>query len=150
MSLSLWKILWTSNSWKLILAVIIDQHLSWKSHISFVFKKISRTGGVITQARFYRSSKTLQALYYSLADLYLTYCNVAWSSTYCSSLSFIYVSQNRILRLKTKAHYLVGNTAPLFSQLKALDINSIQLFNSVSVATFMYSYHHYILPGNLW
>ena len=28
MSLLLWKILWTSKSWKLILAVIIDQHLS--------------------------------------------------------------------------------------------------------------------------
>ena len=48
------------------------------------------------------------------------------------------------MRLITKAHYL-ANTAPLFSQLKVLDINSI---NSFSVATFMYSYHHNLLPSS--
>ena len=93
----------------------------------FLFlKKISKTVRVIAQARLYLSSKTLQALYYSLVYPYLTYCNVAWSSTYCSSLNFIYVLQKRILRLIAKAHYL-GNTAPLFGQLKALDTNSIYL-----------------------
>ena len=35
--------------------------------------------------------------------------------------------------------------APLFSQLKVLDIFSI---NSFSVATFMYSYHHNLLPNS--
>ena len=48
------------------------------------------------------------------------------------------------MRLITKAHYL-ANTAPLFSQLKVLDIFSI---NSFSVATFMYSYHHNLLPSS--
>ena len=52
--------------------------------------------------------------------------------------------QKRLVRLITKAHYL-ANTAPLFSQLKVLDIFSI---NSFSVATFMYSYHHNLLPSN--
>ena len=46
--------------------------------------------------------------------------------------------------LITKPHYL-ANTAPLFSQLKVLDIFSI---NSFSVATFMYSYHHNLLPSS--
>ena len=48
-----------------------------------------------------------------------------------------------------KAHYL-ANTAPLFSKLKVLAIHSI---NSFSVATFVYSYHHNLLPssfGNLF
>ena len=48
------------------------------------------------------------------------------------------------MRLIAKAHYLV-NTAPLFSHLKVLDMFSI---NSFSVATFMYSYHHNILPSS--
>ena len=52
--------------------------------------------------------------------------------------------QKRLVRLITKAHYL-ANTAPLFSQLKVLDIFSI---NSFSVATFMYSYHHNLLPNS--
>ena len=48
-------------------------------------------------------------------------------------LFLIYFLQKRIVRLTTKAHYL-ANTTPLFSQLKVLDIFSI---NSFSVATFM-------------
>ena len=47
---------------------------------------------------------------------FLTYCNVAWSSTYCSNLNCIYLLQKRLLRLITKAHYL-ANTAPSFSLL---------------------------------
>ena len=53
-------------------------------------------------------------------------------------------AQKRLVRLITKAHYL-ANTAPLFSQLKVLDIFGI---NSFSVATFMYSYHHNLLPNS--
>ena len=87
----------------------------------------------------YSSSKSLLALYYSLAYPYLTYCNVAWSSTYCSTLNYIYLLQKYIVRLIIKrAHYL-GNTAPLFYSLKVLDKYSINYFY---VATFMYSYHH--------
>ena len=53
------------------------------------------------------------------------------------------LKKKRLVRVITKAHYL-ENTAPLFSQLKVLDIFSI---NSFSVATFMYSYHHNLLPS---
>ena len=74
-----------------------------------------------------------------------SYCNVTWSSTYCSNLNCIYLLQKRLVRLITKAHYL-ANTAPLFSQLKVLDIFSI---NSFSVTTFMYSYHHNLLPSTV-
>ena len=85
-------------------------------------------------------SKSLSPFVYP----FLTYCNVAWSSTYCSSLNCIYLLQKRLVRLITKAHYL-ANTAPLFSQLKVLDIFSI---NSFSVTTFMYCYHHNLLPSS--
>ena len=99
---------------------------------------------IIAKARFYLSSQTLMTLYYSLVYPFLTYCNVAWSSTYCSNLHCIYLLQKCLVRLITKAHYL-EKTAPLFSQLKVLDIFSI---NSFSVATFMYSYHHNLLPSS--
>ena len=88
------------------LGVLIDQHLSWKPHIDFVSKKISKSVGIIAKARFYLSSQTLMTLYYSLVYPFLTYCNVAWSSTYCSNLNCIYLLQKRLVRLITKAHYL--------------------------------------------
>ena len=48
------------------------------------------------------------------------------------------------MQLISKAHYL-ANTSQSFSKLKVLDIYSI---NSFSVATFMYSYHHNLLPSS--
>ena len=126
------------------LGVLIDQHLSWKPHIDFVSKQISKSVRIIAKARFYLSSQTLMTLYYSLVYPFLTYCNVAWSSTYCSNLNCIYLLKKRLVRLITKAHYL-ANTVPLFSQLKVLDLFSI---NSFSVATFMYSYRHNLLPNS--
>ena len=96
---------------------------SWKPHIDFVSKKIPESVGIIAKACFYLSSQTLMTLYYSHVYPFLTYCNVAWSSTYCSSLNCIYLLQKRLVRLTTKVHYL-ANTAPLFSQLKVLDIFS--------------------------
>ena len=48
------------------LGILIDQHLSWKPHIDFVSKKISKSVGIIAEARFYLSAQTLMTLYYSL------------------------------------------------------------------------------------
>ena len=61
-----------------------------------------------------------------------------------SNLNCIYLLQKRMVRLISKAHHL-ANTVPLFSKLKVLDIYSIYSF---SVATFMYSYHHNLLPSS--
>jgi len=90
---------------------------------------------------FYFSSKALLSFYYSLLYPYLTYCNVAWSFTYCPNLNCIWPLQKRIVRLIAKAGYL-ANTAPLFCQLRLLDIFSI---NSFSIAIFMWSYHYNLL-----
>ena len=55
---------------------------------------------------------------------------VAWSSTYCSNLNCIYLLQRRILRSIAKASFL-ANTAPLFCQLRLLDIFSINSFYDI-------------------
>ena len=62
------------------LGVIIAQHLSWKSHIIFISKKISKTVGIIAKARFYLSSKSLLTLNYSLVYPRLTCCNATWTN----------------------------------------------------------------------
>ena len=83
---------------------------SWKPHIDFVSKKISKSVGIIAKARFYLSSQTLMTLYYSNVYPFLTYCNVAWSSTYRSSVNCIYLLPKHLVRLITKPHYLAKTT----------------------------------------
>ena len=80
------------------LGIIIDQRLSWKSHLSFASKKISKTVGIIAKARYYLSSKLLLTLYFSLVYSYLTYRNVAWSPTYCSNLNVRLISKAHLAR----------------------------------------------------
>ena len=60
------------------LGVLLDQHLSWKYHINHVVKKVSKTIGIISKARFFLSSKSLLSLYYTLVYPYPNYCNIAW------------------------------------------------------------------------
>ena len=40
------------------LGVLLDQHLSWKHHISHSAKKVSKSIGIISKARFFLSSKS--------------------------------------------------------------------------------------------
>ena len=40
------------------LGILLDQHLSWKHHISHVVKKVSKSIGTISKARFFLSSKS--------------------------------------------------------------------------------------------
>ena len=102
------------------LGVLIDQHLSWKPHIDFVSKKISKSVGIIAKARFYLSSQTLMTLYYSLVYPFLAYC---------SNLNCIFI-------LAFAKAYSAAHNKSSLSSLKVLDIFSIISF---SVATFMYS-----------
>ena len=67
------------------LGVLLDQHLSWKYHINHVAKKVSKTKGIISKARFFLSSTSLLSLYYTLVYRYLNYCNITWCSRYPSN-----------------------------------------------------------------
>ena len=124
------------------LGVLLDENLSWKPHINYVCKKVSKSIGVIYRARFNLSKSTKLSLYYTLIYPYLIYCNTIWSSTYVSNLKRLQILQKRIVRLLTSSSFL-AHTAPLFKKLKILDINRI---NSFCTGLFMYSYHNKLLP----
>ena len=56
------------------LGVCLDEHLTWKYHINFICKQITKSVGVLSRTRFYLSSKTKLMLYYTLIYPYITYC----------------------------------------------------------------------------
>ena len=119
------------------LGVYIDENLNWKSHIGHVCNKIAKSVGII-----FKSAKTKLSLYYSLIYPYLSYCNVAWSSTYITNLNRIFLLQKRVVRAMTNSDFL-AHTAPLFDRLRILDIFKV---NSFYIAKFMFFYHHALLP----
>ena len=54
------------------LGIYIDECLTWKSHISYICKKISKSVGIMYRFRFFLSSNTKLSLYYTLIYPYLT------------------------------------------------------------------------------
>ena len=125
------------------LGVYLDEHLTWKHHISFVCKQIAKSIGILFRSRFYLSVKTKLTLYYTLIYPYITYCNCTWSSTYVSNLNRILYLQKRAVRAVTNSDYR-AHSAPLFTKLGILDIFQV---NTFQVAKFMFYYHNQLLPS---
>ena len=60
------------------LGLLIDENLSWKTHIHSVANKISETIGLIARLRHIVPTCTLPNICQSLITPYLTYCLISW------------------------------------------------------------------------
>ena len=60
------------------LGVVLDENLTWKSHISSLAIKISKSIGIIFRSSFFLSTSSLRMLYNSMILPYLNYCNLVW------------------------------------------------------------------------
>ena len=81
------------------LGVLIDKHLSWKSHIDFIAPKMSKTIGIISRLRHSVPFNVLTSLYQYLIFPYLSYGIVAWGRATKTQINKLLVLQKRALRL---------------------------------------------------
>lgn len=125
------------------LGVILDETLSWKSHISHIANKISKSIGIMFKSSFYLPKLSLATLYYSMVYPYLEYCNVVWASTYPSNLRRIVLLQKRVIRVLDKSKF-DAHTDPIFKKLNILKLENICL---LQLGLFMYSYKKSLLPN---
>ena len=100
------------------LGVLIDEHLSWLTHISYVQNHVSRNIGIISRIRPFVNTKVALLLYFSLVYPYITYCNIIWASTYNTHLHQLNVLQKRIIRI-------IFLLTPLSSTVSAFTNNSL-------------------------
>ena len=120
------------------LSVILDENLSWKSHISHIAGKISKSVGIIGWSSPCLTKLASKTLYYSLVYAYFQSCIIVWGSTYPTNL-------HCILRIVNKKP-LDAHTDPLFRDLKFLKFVHIY---SLLLGKFMYSYNNNLLPPSL-
>ena len=109
------------------LGIIIHERLDWKSHISYVSKKISKSIGIIGKFRSLIHHKSLLTLYYSLIYPYLTYCNIIWGATYPTHLHKLHMTQKRFCRIATYSDWS-AHSAQLFKQLNILSIFDLNVY----------------------
>ena len=131
----------TQVSEALFLGVLLDDCLSWKSHISLVAHKISKSIGIIYRSSYFLSKTSLRTLYNSLVLPYLYYCNLVWGSTYKRNLKRLTILQKRAIRIASRSG-CDAHTDPIFKELRFLKMKGIHLFQ---LGQFMYSFS----TGNL-
>ena len=101
------------------LGVVLDNTLTWNSHIAQVKKQISQACGALTRLRHYLPINSLITVYYSLVFSYLQYGISSWGSVSTYLLETIKTIQNEIIRLITFSSYR-SNAEKLYAQLKII------------------------------
>ena len=124
------------------LGVILDEHLTWKSHIHNVARKVSKAVGIIYKSSFCLDNSSLRILYFSLIYPYLFYCVSVWASTYPSNLRRLITLQKHVIRIISRTAF-DAHTDPLFKNLKILNLESIY---KLQIGKFMYQYRSGLLP----
>lgn len=80
------------------LGLVIDQHLSWGSHIDYICHKLSRLIGVLYRVRRQLTSEAMLSIYYSLFYPHMIYCVSLWASTWPSFVDRLGTLQKKIIR----------------------------------------------------
>ncbi len=109
--------------------IIIDDDLSWKSHVKHVSTKVAKGMGIIIKAKPYINKTTLMDLYLAFVFPYITYCNIVWGSTFNTHLDQLSVLQQQIVRILSNKAYN-DHTSEFFKRLKILKVKQINTFQN--------------------
>ena len=125
------------------LGVMVDDKLSWASHINYISKKISKGIGILCKARKYLPKSCLVTLYYSFVYPYLNYCLEVWGKATENIFSKIFKLQKRAIRIISNMPWR-AHTSPLFDHLKILPLHKIYIYK---IGTLMFKYSQDLLPS---
>ena len=131
----------STNSVK-YLGLYIDNKLSWKYHIDYLCKIISRNMGIINKLKAFFPHHILFSLYNTLILSYINYGILAWGSAAATTINRLLILQKRALRIVNNSHYF-AHTNPFFVKHKSLKIND--LYN-LQLGSFMFQLVHNELP----
>ena len=102
------------------LGILMNEHLSWKNHVTLIANKISRSIGILNKLKRFLPQVTLCLLYSSLVLSHLNYGILAWG-----------YQTERLFKLQKKAVRLISlgkfnsHTDPFFKKLHLLKIKDI-------------------------
>ena len=108
------------------LGVIIDPHLSFQKHISYMKGKIARGIGCLRKSRPFVDEKTLKTLYNAMIFPHFTYCIEVWGNNYDRYLKPIIKLQHWAIHVITGTRKY-DHVTPLFNRLKLMNVEKIYM-----------------------
>ena len=115
------------------LGVLIDNKLTWKSHIAHLCSKISKAIAILRLLRPSFPKNILKMIYMSLIYSYFNYCNLIWGAAENSIIDPLFKLQKKAVRIINKSNYL-DHTKPIFMSLKLLTVHQIYDYNCLLFA----------------
>ena len=96
------------NSLK-FLGVMINDNLTWKTHVELVVNKISKSFGILFKASRSLNYNSLRSIYFALVNPYINYTNIAWASTKKTYLKRILGKQRQAARLMSSDDIFISS-----------------------------------------
>ena len=81
------------------LGLMLDESLTWLSHISMLKAKLRRANGLLAKLRHYTSSELLTTIYNALFELHMRYGCQIWGQTRNQNISDVVKLQKKAVRI---------------------------------------------------
>ena len=108
------------------LGVLLDETLSWRSHLVELSRKLARSVGIFYKLRHCVPLDTLVSIYYALFYPFLTNGIFVWGATYENLLKPVLTAQKKVIRAIIFSEQ-TAHSSPLFSDLKILKLGDIYI-----------------------
>jgi len=125
------------------LGVLLDNKLSWKTHIQKVKTQLSRACGILSKLKHYTSPPVLKVVLNSIIHPYLNYSVLNWGRASNATIPPLIKLQNKAIKIINPTN--MGSLADYFQHLNILCLPKLYSF---SVGKFMHSYHTKLLPNH--
>jgi hypothetical protein len=130
-----------------LLGVFVDAHLSWRDHIDYVCRKISKKLGVMRRLSSFMSFTGTSKVYSSIVFPHFTYCSSVWSlPSNNADIDRLFKLQKRAARILLGIRDLQLATSTLLQRLKWLPIAEYHRYKK---ATLTFKLLHDVCPNSL-
>ena len=106
------------------LGLLLDEHLSWKHHLSEFSKKLARTCGMFFKIRNLLPLDVLVCLYNALFLSFLQYALIVWGQTCASYIEPIFKLQKKAVKATSFQPHM-SSSLPIFKDFKLLKLSEI-------------------------
>ena len=121
------------------LGIIIDEKMTWKSHIAAIKTKMSRYVGIMYKLKGVLPIQARKQIFHSFVQSHLNYCSLIWGFSSKSNIEALFAGQKKGIRavMSGKVNYFYKNgnlpthTKPAFNELSIMTVHNIIVQNAL-------------------
>ena len=106
------------------LGVLIQENLSWKTHVNYISNRVSKAVAILSKLKHYLPKYALMIIFNSLCLSHISYALSVWGAAPKTITNRIFKLQKKGIRHVCNAKYN-AHTQPLFKSNKILQINEL-------------------------